>query len=160
MATTPEKLPQPVRLPPAAPAAPLPQSHSTDALSTTAASLTEPLPPASPQDPTTPSPSEDPPTTTPQASTTTPEAAPEPKPKPLSLQQYRLLRQQKRPVQRLEDHSTRWPSLPDAPRELCPIPCLPSPDPRDPRRTLLPQPGKNGERTRPDRKSTRLNSSH
>ncbi|XP_062319120.1 peroxisome proliferator-activated receptor gamma coactivator-related protein 1 isoform X1 [Osmerus eperlanus] len=139
MATTPEKLPQPVRLPPAALAAPLPKSHSIDALSMTAASLKEPLPPAgprAPRDPTTPSPSEDPPTTNPEA---------EPKPKPLSLQQYRLLRQQKRPVQRLEDHSTRWPSLPEAPKELCPIPCLPSPDPRDPRRPLLPQPGKNEE---------------
>ncbi|XP_055757804.1 peroxisome proliferator-activated receptor gamma coactivator-related protein 1-like [Salvelinus fontinalis] len=67
----------------------------------------------------------------------------EPKPKPLSLQQYRLLRQQKKPapLERPEDQSTKWPSLPDAPTELPPIPCLPIPSPRDPRRPH-PSPGK------------------
>ncbi|KAK6293384.1 hypothetical protein J4Q44_G00357100 [Coregonus suidteri] len=70
----------------------------------------------------------------------------EPKPKPLSLQQYRLLRQQKKPatVERPEDQSTKWPSLPDAPTELPPIPCLPIPSSRDPRRPH-PSPGKNKE---------------
>ncbi|XP_014009808.2 peroxisome proliferator-activated receptor gamma coactivator-related protein 1 [Salmo salar] len=66
----------------------------------------------------------------------------EPKPKPLSLQQYRL-RQQKKPapLERPEDQSTKWPSLPDAPTELLPIPCLPIPSSRDPRRPH-PSPGK------------------
>ncbi|XP_020336993.1 peroxisome proliferator-activated receptor gamma coactivator-related protein 1 isoform X1 [Oncorhynchus kisutch] len=67
----------------------------------------------------------------------------EPKPKPLSLQQYRLLRQQKKPapLERPEGQSTKWPSLPDAPTELPPIPCLPIPSSRDPRRPH-PSPGK------------------
>uniref|UniRef100_A0A4W5NVQ1 PPARG related coactivator 1 n=1 Tax=Hucho hucho TaxID=62062 RepID=A0A4W5NVQ1_9TELE len=67
----------------------------------------------------------------------------EPKPKPLSLQQYRLLRQQKKPapLERPEDQSTKWPSLPDAPTDLPPIPCLPIPSSRDPRRPH-PTPGK------------------
>lgn len=62
----------------------------------------------------------------------------ETKPKPLSLQQYRLLRQQKKPdpVDKTEDYSTKWPKLPEAPKELPPIPCLPDPNPRDPRKTL------------------------
>ncbi|XP_077093435.1 peroxisome proliferator-activated receptor gamma coactivator-related protein 1 [Siphateles boraxobius] len=62
----------------------------------------------------------------------------ETKPKPLSLQQYRLLRQQKKPdpVDKTEDYSTKWPKLPEAPKELLPIPCLPDPNPRDPRKTL------------------------
>lgn len=64
----------------------------------------------------------------------------ETKPKPLSLQQYRLLRQQKKPdpVNKTEDNSTKWPTLPEAPRELPPIPCLPEPNPRDPRRLSTP----------------------
>ncbi|XP_043111763.1 peroxisome proliferator-activated receptor gamma coactivator-related protein 1 isoform X2 [Puntigrus tetrazona] len=59
------------------------------------------------------------------------------KPKPLSLQQYRLLRQQKKPdpVDKTEDYSTKWPKLPETPKELPPIPCLPDPNPRDPRKT-------------------------
>ncbi|XP_010868593.1 peroxisome proliferator-activated receptor gamma coactivator-related protein 1 isoform X2 [Esox lucius] len=71
-------------------------------------------------------------------------AAIEPKPRPLSLEQYRLLRQQKKPapVGRKEDQSTKWPSLPEPPTELPPIPCLPTPSLRDPRRTQL-VPGKN-----------------
>lgn len=62
----------------------------------------------------------------------------ETKPKPLSLQQYRLLRQQKKPdpVNKTEDYSTKWPKLPEAPKELPPIPCLPDPNPRDPRKTF------------------------
>lgn len=41
------------------------------------------------------------------------------KPKPLSLQQYRLLRQTKQPLEeRRMDFRTKWPSLPDLPREL------------------------------------------
>lgn len=64
----------------------------------------------------------------------------ETKPKPLSLQQYRLLRQQKKPdpVNKTEDNSTKWPTLPEAPKELPPIPCLPEPNPRDPRRMSAP----------------------
>ncbi|XP_029109645.1 peroxisome proliferator-activated receptor gamma coactivator-related protein 1 [Scleropages formosus] len=48
------------------------------------------------------------------------------KPKSLSLQQYRLLRQQKKlaPVERPEGGGTKWPSLPEPPKELPPIPCL------------------------------------
>uniref|UniRef100_A0A8C1YUJ8 PPARG related coactivator 1 n=1 Tax=Cyprinus carpio TaxID=7962 RepID=A0A8C1YUJ8_CYPCA len=62
----------------------------------------------------------------------------ETKPKPLSLQQYRLLRQQKKPdpVDKSEDYSTKWPKLPEPPKELPPIPCLPDPNPRDPRKTM------------------------
>lgn len=62
----------------------------------------------------------------------------ETKPKPLSLQQYRLLRQQKKPdpVDKTEDYSTKWPKLPEPPKELPPIPCLPDPNPRDPRKTM------------------------
>ncbi|XP_007235861.3 peroxisome proliferator-activated receptor gamma coactivator-related protein 1 isoform X2 [Astyanax mexicanus] len=61
----------------------------------------------------------------------------EPKPKSLSLQQYRLLRQNKKPPppEKTGDNSTKWPLLPEAPRELPPIPCLPDPNLRDPRRT-------------------------
>ncbi|KAI7805263.1 putative peroxisome proliferator-activated receptor gamma coactivator-related protein 1 [Triplophysa rosa] len=64
----------------------------------------------------------------------------ETKPKPLSLKQYRLLRQQKKPdpVNKTEDNSTKWPTLPEAPKELPPIPCLPEPNPRDPRRLSTP----------------------
>lgn len=45
------------------------------------------------------------------------------KPKSLSLQQYRLLRQNKQlPLdERTMDHRTKWPSLPHIPRELAPI---------------------------------------
>ncbi|KAM9804395.1 uncharacterized protein pprc1 [Neosynchiropus ocellatus] len=54
---------------------------------------------------------------------------PEPKPKSLSLAEYRQLRQQKKPVpvEKQDDHSTKWPQLPELPRELPPIPCLPDP---------------------------------
>ncbi|XP_053731001.1 peroxisome proliferator-activated receptor gamma coactivator-related protein 1 isoform X1 [Synchiropus splendidus] len=59
---------------------------------------------------------------------------PEPKPKSLSLAEYRQLRQQKKPVpvEKQEDHSTKWPKLPELPRELPPIPCLPDPSPKGP----------------------------
>ncbi|XP_056136287.1 peroxisome proliferator-activated receptor gamma coactivator-related protein 1-like isoform X2 [Lampris incognitus] len=47
------------------------------------------------------------------------------KPKPLSLQQYRQLRQKRLPlVERQRNYSTKWPSLPEPPKELTPIPCL------------------------------------
>ncbi|KAG7512590.1 peroxisome proliferator-activated receptor gamma coactivator-related protein 1 [Solea senegalensis] len=61
---------------------------------------------------------------------------PEPKPKSLSLAEYRRLRQQKKPapVEKMETNSTKWPSLPELPKELPPIPCLPDPSPKDPRR--------------------------
>ncbi|CAL9687910.1 unnamed protein product [Knipowitschia caucasica] len=59
----------------------------------------------------------------------------EPKPKSLSLAEYRRLRQQKKPapVEKQADNSTKWPSLPEPPRELPPIPLLPEPSSRDPR---------------------------
>ncbi|KAL6487386.1 hypothetical protein MHYP_G00040120 [Metynnis hypsauchen] len=64
----------------------------------------------------------------------------EPKPKSLSLQQYRLLRQHKKPPspEKTGDNSTKWPSLPETPKELPPIPCLPDLNPRDPRRASTP----------------------
>ncbi len=44
------------------------------------------------------------------------------KPKALSLDQYRLLRQKTRPVEETRvDFRTKWPSLPDLPKELPPI---------------------------------------
>ncbi|KAM4600256.1 uncharacterized protein pprc1 [Fundulus diaphanus] len=63
-------------------------------------------------------------------------AAPEPKPKSLSLEEYRRLRQQKKPapVEKQDKSVTKWPSLPELPKELPPIPHLPDPNPRDPRR--------------------------
>uniref|UniRef100_A0A3P8TE44 PPARG related coactivator 1 n=1 Tax=Amphiprion percula TaxID=161767 RepID=A0A3P8TE44_AMPPE len=61
---------------------------------------------------------------------------PEPKPKSLSLAEYRRLRQQKKPapLEKLDSNTTKWPSLPELPKELLPIPCLPDPSPKDPRR--------------------------
>ncbi|XP_043993247.1 peroxisome proliferator-activated receptor gamma coactivator-related protein 1 [Gambusia affinis] len=63
-------------------------------------------------------------------------AVPEAKPKPLSLEEYRRLRQQKKPapVEKQDKSVTRWPSLPELPKELPPLPHLPDPNPRDPRR--------------------------
>lgn len=61
-------------------------------------------------------------------------AVPEPKPKSLSLEEYRRLRQQKKPApveKQDNNNSTKWPSLPELPKELPPIPCLPEPSPRD-----------------------------
>ncbi|KAF3708256.1 Peroxisome proliferator-activated receptor gamma coactivator-related protein 1 [Channa argus] len=57
----------------------------------------------------------------------------EPKPKLLSLEEYRRLRQQKKPtpVEKQDNSSTKWPSLPELPKELPPIPCLPDPSPSD-----------------------------
>lgn len=63
---------------------------------------------------------------------------PEPKPKSLSLVEYRRLRQQKKPtpLEKIDGgNSSKWPSLPVLPKELPPIPCLPNPSTRDPRRT-------------------------
>uniref|UniRef100_A0A8C2WUH0 PPARG related coactivator 1 n=2 Tax=Cyclopterus lumpus TaxID=8103 RepID=A0A8C2WUH0_CYCLU len=62
-------------------------------------------------------------------------AVSEPKPKSLSLAEYRQLRQQKRPppVEK-QENSTKWPSLPELPNELPPLPCLPDPSPKDHRR--------------------------
>lgn len=62
----------------------------------------------------------------------------EPKPKSLSLAEYRQLRQQKKPtpVEKMDgNNSSKWPSLPVLPKELPPIPCLPNLSMRDPRRT-------------------------
>ncbi|XP_008427907.1 peroxisome proliferator-activated receptor gamma coactivator-related protein 1 isoform X1 [Poecilia reticulata] len=63
-------------------------------------------------------------------------AVPEAKPKPLSLEEYRRLRQQKKPapVEKPDKSVTRWPSLPELPKELPPLPHLPDPNPKDPRR--------------------------
>lgn len=64
-------------------------------------------------------------------------AVPDPKPKSLSLAEYRRLRQQKKPApveNKDNSNSTRWPSLPEPPKELLPIPCLPDPSLMDPRR--------------------------
>ncbi|CAB1429160.1 unnamed protein product [Pleuronectes platessa] len=71
-------------------------------------------------------------------------AVPEPKPKSLSLAEYRRLREQKKPapVEKRDDNSTKWPSLPELPTELPLIPCLPDPNPQDSRRPN-PQAGKN-----------------
>ncbi|KAK2824267.1 hypothetical protein Q5P01_021442 [Channa striata] len=64
----------------------------------------------------------------------------EPKPKSLSLEEYRRLRQQKKPtpVEKQDNSSTKWPSLPELPKELPPIPCLPDPRPSD--RRPIPNP--------------------
>lgn len=62
----------------------------------------------------------------------------EPKPKSLSLAEYRRLRQQKKPtpVEKIDGgNSLKWPTLPVFPKELTPLPCLPNPSTRDPRRT-------------------------
>ncbi|XP_038152336.1 peroxisome proliferator-activated receptor gamma coactivator-related protein 1 [Cyprinodon tularosa] len=71
---------------------------------------------------------------------------PEPKPKSLSLEEYRRLRQQKKPapVEKPYESITKWPSLPEAPKELPPIPHLPDPNPRDPKR-VAPQAAKKDE---------------
>ncbi|KAM6997071.1 uncharacterized protein pprc1 [Tautogolabrus adspersus] len=78
-------------------------------------------------------------------------AVPEPKPKSLSLAEYRRLRQQKKPapVEKQDDYSTKWPSLPELPKELPPIPCLPDPSPKDPRRPNLQAAKKEVEEVRP-----------
>ncbi|MBN3287856.1 PPRC1 protein, partial [Polyodon spathula] len=55
----------------------------------------------------------------------------DPKPRMLNLEQYRLLRQKQQPapVEKTQDQSMKWPTLPELPRELPPIPCLPEPVP-------------------------------
>lgn len=75
----------------------------------------------------------------------------EPKPKALSLEEYRRLRQQKKPVavERQDSNSTKWPSLPELPMELPPIPCLPDPNPKDPRRPNAQAAKKEVEEIRP-----------
>lgn len=79
------------------------------------------------------------PMTTPVSEALPPVASllPEPKPKSLSLAEYRQLRQQKKPapVENQDNgNSSKWPSLPELPKELPPIPYLPEPSPKDPRR--------------------------
>uniref|UniRef100_A0A3Q3WNB6 RRM domain-containing protein n=1 Tax=Mola mola TaxID=94237 RepID=A0A3Q3WNB6_MOLML len=78
------------------------------------------------------------PMTTPVSEALPPVASllPEPKPKSLSLAEYRQLRQQKKPapVENQDNgNSSKWPSLPELPKELPPIPYLPEPSPKDPR---------------------------
>lgn len=79
-------------------------------------------------------------------------AVSEPKPKSLSLAEYRRLRQQKKPAP-VENqdvgNSSKWPSLPELPKELPPIPCLPNPSPKDPRRPISQTPKKEMEEVRP-----------
>uniref|UniRef100_A0A1A7WIE0 Peroxisome proliferator-activated receptor gamma, coactivator-related 1 n=1 Tax=Iconisemion striatum TaxID=60296 RepID=A0A1A7WIE0_9TELE len=49
--------------------------------------------------------------------------------KSLSLQEYRKLRQNRRPqVEKQGDHITRWPSVTEPPKELTPILCFHGPD--------------------------------
>lgn len=49
----------------------------------------------------------------------------EPKVKSLSLQEYRQLRQNRRPlVEKPGDYMTKWPSVPETPKELTPIFCF------------------------------------
>lgn len=63
----------------------------------------------------------------------------EARPKLLSLQEYRLLRQQRKPAPVGKPGSTtKWPTLPEPPRELPPIPCLPE-QPRAPPAQKEPQ---------------------
>ncbi|XP_047459694.1 peroxisome proliferator-activated receptor gamma coactivator-related protein 1 [Mugil cephalus] len=111
------------------------------------------LPPESPESPAA-APSAATPQVTQPVSEALPPVAlpvPEPKPKPLSLAEYRRLRQQKKPapVEKLDDNSTKWPSLPELPKELPPIPCLPDPSPRDPRRPIPQVAKKEVEEVRP-----------
>uniref|UniRef100_A0A672G386 PPARG related coactivator 1 n=1 Tax=Salarias fasciatus TaxID=181472 RepID=A0A672G386_SALFA len=96
----------------------------------------------------------EPPQTTPPVSEVLPAEAPavaEPKPKSLSLEEYRRLRQQKKPapVEKTLANGTKWPSLPELPRELTPIPCLPTPSPKDPRRSNPHAAKKSTEEVRP-----------
>lgn len=86
--------------------------------------------PVSPSQPISPDVSDSPPPVAPLFT--------EPKPKSLSLAEYRQLRQQKKPtpVEKIDgNNSSKWPSLPVLPKELPPIPCLPNLSTRDPRRT-------------------------
>lgn len=76
----------------------------------------------------------------------------EPKPKSLSLAEYRRLRQQKKPApveNQDAGNSSKWPSLPELPKELPPIPCLPNPSPKDPRRPISQTAKKEVEEVRP-----------
>uniref|UniRef100_A0A9J7YQU9 Si:dkey-93h22.8 n=1 Tax=Cyprinus carpio carpio TaxID=630221 RepID=A0A9J7YQU9_CYPCA len=80
------------------------------------------------------------------------------KPKALSLDQYRLLRQSRQPPEEKQmDFRTKWPSLPDLPRELPPI--LPQPDPNTPSGEILPAvktpPSRPRGVTRPSRRDGR-----
>ncbi|XP_066503096.1 peroxisome proliferator-activated receptor gamma coactivator-related protein 1 [Hoplias malabaricus] len=65
-----------------------------------------------------------------EASTKTPPQHSDVKPKSISLQEYRLLRKKSLPKEdRKMDYRTRWPSVPEPPNELTPIPCVPGYDP-------------------------------
>lgn len=76
---------------------------------------------------------------------------PEPKPKLLSLEEYRRLRQQKKPVpvEKRDKNRTKWPTLPELPKELTPIPCLPDPNPKDLRRPITQAVKKEVEEVKP-----------
>ncbi|KAI4880727.1 hypothetical protein NFI96_024525 [Prochilodus magdalenae] len=56
----------------------------------------------------------------------TPSKSGKAKPRSISLQEYRLLRGKTLPKEeRRMDYRTKWPSVPEAPCELPPIPCIP-----------------------------------
>lgn len=79
-------------------------------------------------------------------------AVPEPKPKSLSLAEYRRLRQQKKPApveNQDANNSSKWPSLPELPKELPLIPCLPDPSTKDPRRPISQPANKEAEEAKP-----------
>lgn len=79
-------------------------------------------------------------------------AVAEPKPKSLSLAEYRRLRQQKKPapVENPDaNNSSKWPSLPELPKELPPIPCLPDPSTKEPRRPVSQPSNKGVEEAKP-----------
>lgn len=79
-------------------------------------------------------------------------AVPEPKPKSLSLAEYRRLRQQKKPApveNQDANNSSKWPSLPELPKELPPIPCLPDPSTKELRRPITQPATKEVEEAKP-----------
>ncbi|KAK2919307.1 peroxisome proliferator-activated receptor gamma coactivator-related protein 1-like isoform X1 [Channa argus] len=63
----------------------------------------------------------------------------ETKPKSLSLQQYRQLRQKRQPlVEKQGNYTTKWPSVSEPPKELPPILCLQGPNSCRPKTTRNP----------------------
>ncbi|XP_070832925.1 peroxisome proliferator-activated receptor gamma coactivator-related protein 1 [Chaetodon trifascialis] len=116
-----------------------PEQPAPDKLEDSSAAPSAVLPPVSSESPAA-APSPVTPQMTPPVGEALPLMAPtvsEPKPKSLSLAEYRRLRQQKKPTpveNKDNSNSTKWPSLPEPPKELLPIPCLPDPTLKDPRR--------------------------
>lgn len=111
---------------------PAPASEKLDDLSAAPLAVLPPLSSESPAAAPSPiTPQMAPPVT--EALPTVAPTVPEPKSKSLSLEEYRRLRQQKKPapVEKQDSNSTKWPSLPELPKELPPIPCLPDPNLKD-----------------------------